>query len=147
MAEFTESLAAGKESEKNVLEFIRNKYPKAHLVDGYFKGFDIYIPEIDKGVEVKRDYKSKYTGNLVVEVFMFDKPSGLLTTEALYWVFVTSEQHIYITPDNIKNCILLKGVKQSEFVGSGDVESKKAYLVKVKDIIEFSDKMIHSDET
>ena len=79
---FEESLISGHESEKIVLNTIKKKYPKAYIVEGYNKEYDIMIPEIDETVEVKKDFKSKYTGNVVVEIEMNNRPSGLMTTSA-----------------------------------------------------------------
>ena len=66
---FEESLISGHESEKIVLNTIKKKYPKAYIVEGYNKEYDIMIPEIDETVEVKKDFKSKYTGNVVDKGF------------------------------------------------------------------------------
>ena len=109
MNNFYQSLEVGKQSEKIVLNRIKNKYPSAYIKDGYFKDFDIFIPEIDTSVEVKKDFKSQYTGNVVVEILMNGEPSALSTTKADWWVF-----HL----DDIR------------FVGKGDCAYKVAYLVK-----------------
>ena len=68
--EFEESLVSGQKSESIVLDIIKKKYPKAYIMEGYHKEYDIMIPEINETVEVKKDFKSKYTGNIVVEIEM-----------------------------------------------------------------------------
>ena len=45
---FKEDLKIGKEIEEYVLSIIQQKYPKAKIMEGYFKEYDIMIPEIDK---------------------------------------------------------------------------------------------------
>ena len=60
------------------------------MIDGYCKEWDIYIPELDEGVEVKSDQKSKHTGNIVIEIEFNGKPSALATTKAKYWVIFDS---------------------------------------------------------
>ena len=50
---FEESLISGHESEKIVLNTIKKKYPKAYIVEGYNKEYDIMIPEIDETVETR----------------------------------------------------------------------------------------------
>ena len=117
---FKDSLAIGHTSEDNVCAKIRKKYPKAHVIQGYFKGYDIYVPETGKKVEVKQDKKSNFTGNIVVEIEFNGKPSALSTTKADYWVFDDGETYMWITP--------------VKFVGNGDNKEKLAYLVK-KDVI------------
>ena len=87
---FNEDLHTGEAMKQEVLKEIQKKYPQAYKIEGYFKDYDIYIPELSKSVEVKRDYKSKDTGNLVIELTFDGKPSALLTTKADYWVFFSS---------------------------------------------------------
>jgi hypothetical protein len=133
MAEFHEALSRGKQIEELILSMIKPKYPKAHIIDGYFKDYDIYIPEKGFGVEVKCDEKSKFTRNLVIEVEFNGKPSALSTTKAEYWVFYTGEEIIWIEPQMLKDIILSYPLRK--FIGKGDTKFKKAYLVKKSHII------------
>ena len=80
MTDFRTSLESGKETENLILKIIKKKYSSAYIVDGYCKEYDIFIPEVDIGVEVKQDKKSMHTGNLVVEIEFNGKPSALSTT-------------------------------------------------------------------
>lgn len=135
MSSFQESLVVGKESEKIVLNRIKHKYPNAYIKDGYFKDYDIFIPEIDTSVEVKKDFKSQHTGNVVIEIQMNGKLSALSTTKADWWVFhLDDEEFIFIKPEQIRNMIHREKLNPVEFVGKGDFASKIAYLVK-KDIL------------
>ena len=102
MSNFKESLESGKQIEESVLSMIKQKYPTAYIIDGYYKYYDIFIPEKNLGVEVKRDEKSKYTGNFVVEVEFNGYPSALSTTRADYWVFYDGESYIWIEPSKLK---------------------------------------------
>ena len=129
---FKESLAIGHSSEDAVCEKIQKKYPRAHVMEGYCKGYDIYVPETKKKVEVKQDKKSNYTGNIVVEIEFDGRPSALSTTEADYWVFDDGEIYIWITPDTLRQVI--KPFTPVKFIGNGDNKEKLAYLIK-KDII------------
>lgn len=135
---FNEDLIAGESTEKRVLSYIKTKYEKAYKIEGYFKDYDIYVPEADKSVEVKQDFKSEFTGNFVVEVEFDGKPSALNTTKADYWVFVTRYNWYWITPKSICDCIRHYKYTSVKFVGNGDTKEKKAYLIKVKDIESFS---------
>ena len=124
---FKDSLVIGHSSEDAVCAKIKKKYPRAHVIEGYCKGYDIYVPETKKKVEVKQDKKSNYTGNIVVEIEMPPgKPSALSTTEADYWVIFDGKCEIWTTPHRIKEAV--KGLPLREFVGKGDTKSKKAYL-------------------
>ena len=123
---FKEDLAAGREVEEYILERIQEKYPQAKLMEGYFKEYDIMIPEINKTVEVKSDVKSLHTGNYVVEIAFDGKESALSTTTADWWVFYDSECEVWIKPELIWKSV--KGLPMREFVGKGDKKSKTAYL-------------------
>ena len=128
MSSFYESLESGKEIERLVLSTIKKKYPTAYIIEGYYKYYDIFIPEKNIGVEVKRDEKSKYTGNIVVEIEFDGKPSALSTTRADYWVFYDGECYIWIEPDKLRSiCPIFEEIRT--FVGKGDTKEKKAYLM------------------
>ena len=114
--------------ELKFLDLIRKKYPSASLIHKY-KGYDVWVPELDESVEVKYDPMSNNTGNIVVEIEMFGKPSGLMSTTADYWVFHDDIDFVIMKPMDIVNCIFLNKLKFVEFVGTGDTASKKAFLV------------------
>ena len=135
MNTFTGDLKRGKQVEEIVLSVVRRTYPSATIINGKFKEYDIWIPEISKSIEVKGDQKSMYTGNFVVEIEMFNKPSGLLTTKADYWVFYDGEELIWMTPIKLIELIMLRSLRWASFVGKGDTHPKKAYLIP-KDIIQ-----------
>ncbi len=129
MAEFKEALKVGQEYERIVLKQIQQKYPQAVILEGYNKSGDIFIPEINKYIEVKSDLKSNYTQNIVVEIAFNGKPSALTTTESWYWVFVDGEYMAWIFPDLIWKCIIENKFKAVEFTGNGDTKSKIAYSI------------------
>ena len=123
---FQDDLITGEQLERHILKKIQKSYPLAKKIEGYFKGYDIFIPEIGVRIEVKQDKKSQYTGNYVIEIEYGGKPSALSTTEADYWVFWDGECEIWTTPWRIKKAIA--GLPVREFVGKGDPKPKKAYL-------------------
>ena len=127
---FKEDLKTGKDIEAEVLGTIKKKHPTAFMVDGYCKAYDIFVPEVSKGIEVKYDEMSAETGNLVVEIKMNDKLSALSTTLAHYWIFVTKQVYIWIKPDKIKDCIIQNNLQMRTFIGKGDSVQKNAYLIK-----------------
>ena len=132
MPNFNEALSRGKQVEEMVLSLIKPKYSKAYIQKGYFKEWDIYVPEKNIGIEVKCDEKSKYTNNLVIEIEFNGKKSALSTTKAKFWVFFDGDEFIWIEPEKIKEIVLKYPLR--EFIGSGDTKYKKAYLVKKEDI-------------
>lgn len=130
---FLEDLLEGVEFEKKVLATIKKKYPSATIINAY-KGYDIWIPEIKQSIEVKYDPKSNETGNIVIEFEMSSKKSALITTEANYWVISDGKQLAWFKPMDIVYCIFVNNLKFVEFIGNGDKNAKRAYLIK-KDIL------------
>jgi len=127
---FKRDLKRGKYHENVVLNYIKAKYKNAHIKDGYCKEYDIFIPEVNFGVEVKSDEKSKYTNNIVIEIEFNNKPSALMTTKAKFWVIYDGYSYNWFLTDKIKDCIKDNNLRYAEFIGKGDTKSKKAYLIK-----------------
>jgi hypothetical protein len=138
---FQKDLLTGQQLENRVLSNIRKKYPTAVLIPGKFKPYDIFVPEKDLKIEVKADYKSKETGNIIIEVLMYGVPSALLSTEADYWIIDTGEEQMWIKPNKIIECIILNNIKCQEILGDGDTQVKMACLIPI-DI--FKDYVCHN---
>ena len=130
---FQKDLERGIDVELKALTKIQSMYPCATLVNAY-KGYDIWIPELHKSVEVKYDPMSNQTGNIVIEIEMNGKASALITTTADYWLFYDDNVFVMMKPMSITNCIFLNKLQYVEFVGEGDKASKKAFLVP-KDVL------------
>jgi hypothetical protein len=127
---FYEDLDAGIAIELEVLNIIQKKYPKAYKIDGRFSGYDLFVPELNIGVEVKSDQKSLYTGNIVIEVEFNGKPSALSVTTAKYWVIYDGLSYNWFLVTRIKDCIRENKLRVAKFIGNGDTKIKKAYLIK-----------------
>ncbi len=140
METFYRDLARGKQLENIVLDSIREKYPKSYIEDGYFKEWDIFIPELNIGVEVKSDEKSKYTGNIVIEVEFNGKPSALSTTKAEYWVIYDGYGFNWFKTSNIRRCIEESNQKLVRFIGKGDTKPKLAYLITKKLLYKYGER-------
>lgn len=134
MLSFTKDLKRGEQVELDVLSMIQKKYPKAYKVKGYFKDYDLFVPEINKSIEVKCDEKSKDTGNIVIEIEFDGKPSALMTSKADYWVWWDGYVYKWFTMNLIHQCIKDLNPPVRQFIGNGDKKYKKAYLIK-KDIL------------
>ena len=126
---FKRDIALGNEIEHKILQSVRKKYPSAVLIPGKFKPYDIFIPENESKIEVKVDYKSQETRNIIIELFMFGEPSSLLSTEANFWVIDTGLEILWITPKKIFECILLNNIKSQKILGDGDANEKVACLI------------------
>lgn len=144
MSTFHADLDRGIQIEKKVLDILKNDYPSATIINGY-KGYDIWIPEISKSLEIKYDPMSNQTGNIVVEIEMSGKSSALLTTTADFWIFYDNKSFMIITPMKIVECIFKERLLYANFTGNGDKNSKKAFLVKKKVLARYAKRVVEVD--
>ncbi len=142
VSKFEEDLEVGHNAEQKVLKLLQTQYPSARILDGYCKEMDIFVPETVKGYEVKQDFKSEHTGNFVVEISMYDKPSGLMTSKAHAWIFVTPSQYVFVERERIRDCIIENNLQFVNFVGNGDTVAKDAYLIKKEMLFKYAYKIL-----
>jgi len=129
---FKKDLQRGRKIEEKILDICRQKYPCSVLIDGKFKDYDLFIPETNKKLEIKGDYRSCETGNIIIELMMFGKPSALLTTKADFWVVYTGLELLWITPRKIIECITVNNINSRTLTGQGDTASKVACLIPIE---------------
>jgi|TARA_B110000467_G_C17930426_1_gene269627 hypothetical protein len=129
---FVKDLETGKVYEKKALELIQKKYPKAFIQDGYFLEWDIYIPELDMGVEVKSDAQYKKTGNFYVEYECNDKPSGIATTKAKYYYIYLDKLYILKTEDLKDKCRKYLNTKKDK--KGGDNMASKGIIIPINEL-------------
>tara|TARA_R110000824_G_scaffold38868_1_gene118252 strand:- start:469 stop:897 length:429 start_codon:yes stop_codon:yes gene_type:complete len=103
---FTDDLVLGKEAEDRILKQIQKKYKLAHGIDAELKAYDIFIPELDCGIEVKHDCQAHETGNILIEYSCNGIPSGIITTRARVWVYETKFVLLWLETCQIKNMII-----------------------------------------
>ncbi len=128
---FLRDFSVGHQFEELVLQKIQEKYPTAVLVPGKFKPYDIFIPEKDLKVEVKVDLKSQQTKNILIELRMFGKKSGLLSTKADYWIIYTGSEYLWTKPQRIIECIILNNIPSQKVLGKDDDVEKDACLIPI----------------
>ena len=129
---FEKDLATGKIYENQALKLIQKDYPKAHIIDGYYKEWDIYIPELKIGVEVKSDAQYKKTGNFYVEYFCNGKPSGIATTKAKYYYIYLDELYILKTDDLKQKC--RKYLNTDRDKKGGDNMASKGIIIPINEL-------------
>jgi len=150
MSFFELDLQTGKGVEREVLEIIQKKYPLAFGIEGNCKAYDLFVPEISAGVEVKADSMSHETGNVFIEISLGEKPSGLMVTLATYWAYVTRDEVIWLKPERIKDCIVQTNPKLQTYVGGngfaqGDTTVKEAYLIKRSTLVPYAERVTPRD--
>ena len=129
---FVKDLETGKVYEKKALELIQKKYPKAFIQDGYFLEWDIYIPELDMGVEVKSDAQYQKTGNFYVEYECNGKPSGIAATKAKYYYIYLDKLYILKTEDLKDKCRKYLNTKRDK--KGGDNMASKGITIPINEL-------------
>lgn len=129
---FYKDLDTGKVFEKKALNLIQKKYPNAYMIEGKFKEWDIYIPELEMGIEVKSDAQYQKTGNFYVEYECRKKPSGISTTKSKYY-FIYLDALYIIKTDVLKNKCrkYLNTIKDK--IG-GDYKASKGIIIPIKEL-------------
>lgn len=128
---FQTDLAFGEQGELFVLKKLHYKYPKAYKVEGYCKEWDLFVPEKEIGIEVKSDRATHKTGNVVIENKYGGEPSGIETTKATWWAYITKNNLYWITPNKIKECIKDNNLQSLDCAPlGGDTKRKNLYLIK-----------------
>jgi predicted nuclease of predicted toxin-antitoxin system len=106
----------------------------------YGQVFEQKVAEIlgQSKIEVKTEKdKWKNTGNIVIEYESRNKPSGIVTTDADYWL------HNLAMGDNIVLSLLLKVSTLRQYIAThnprsvrgGDDMTSKLYLIKLTDLV------------
>ena len=133
MTKFKKDLQNGKEYEKKALLHIQKKYPKAYIIDCYCLDWDIYIPELEIGVEVKSDAQYQVTGNFYVEYFCNGKPSGISTTKAEIYYIYLDKRYIIKTEDLKDKC--RKYLNTDRDKKGGDNMASKGIILPLKELL------------
>tara|TARA_R110000850_G_scaffold24854_1_gene72220 strand:- start:520 stop:921 length:402 start_codon:yes stop_codon:yes gene_type:complete len=129
---FENDLKTGQLYEKKALELIQKDYPKAYIQDGYFLEWDIYIPELDMGVEVKSDAQYKKTGNFYVEYECNGKPSGIAATKAKQYYIYLDKLYILKTKDLKDKCRKYLNTKRDK--KGGDNMASKGIIIPIQEL-------------
>ncbi|WP_456867060.1 hypothetical protein [Galbibacter sp. BG1] len=135
MQDFFKDLKYGEQFEKLILKKVQKKYPNAHKIEGNHKEYDILIN--DKiSLEVKVDNKAIETNNILIESECNGKPSGITTTKASHWVFITHQKVIWVETIKLKK--LLKKYKDSYYTIQGDWQAKRGYFLPHNELLDIS---------
>jgi hypothetical protein len=79
-------------------------------------------------VEVKNDSMAHKTGNMFIEVYSRNKPSGISTTEADYWLYKINDSAIIISTPKLKE-LVRKFYRENGFTKGGDSDTSLGVLV------------------
>lgn len=88
-------------------------------------------------LEVKRDFLAHKTKRVFVEYECNKKPSGVSTTEADMWAFVTDGCVIMLTTERLK-VLVKKAISEDRVRLGGDGNRSKGALIELRELVEFS---------
>lgn len=129
---FYKDLEVGKQTEKEALEQL-SRHTKYDAVEfNNDKKYDIKLTLGDKfqTYEVKTDLMCGSTGNFALEYECRGKPSGIVTTEADYWIYKLDDGFYLISVERLK--YLIDEAKYFRMVSGGDRGSNtKMFLFKL----------------
>ena len=128
---FKECLALGQEYELLALEKIK----KLNMVDvkqtQTKENFKIMFHDFetmdDLKYEVKADFASEVSGNFFCEFAIMDKPSGLLISDADYYIIVSCGIFHLIHIDKLKELTLVARIARTRYGSEG-------YIISMTDI-------------
>ncbi len=153
MSKFERDLEQGKIYERKAVEYF--DYDSYKMKKGYCKEYDFHFVKdgIKKYVEVKSDRLASVTGNLCIEYMCNDKPSGITSTTADYWVYfilhtkgggvkgeIIKEEVYKIPTDELRN--IVKGCRR---VSGGDWNKSRLYLVSKHKVRQYLVKLHNED--
>lgn len=142
---FQKDLETGHYYEERSLLYL--DYDTVEHKKGYFKEYDLEIVKDGKTItiEVKSDKQASRTGNLAIEYECNNKPSGITSSTADFWIyFIVFEDHEEVYKVSLEK--LKKIAKKCRKVSGGDNMLSRMYLVPKnklsKYLINFKNKII-----
>ena len=135
---FKEDIIVGEEAEKMVLQMVQKKYPEAFKVQGNFKYYDIFVPEKNIAIEVKREIKSNKHENYFIEYKCNGYNSGIFASRSDYYVIFDENRFIWIRTDKLKSVSETFG-KKWKGIPDGGASEVEAYLLDKYYVVEYSD--------
>lgn len=129
---FRKDLKVGQQTEKEALEHLAKHltYDEAEFNNDKKYDIRVVMGEQVRTYEVKTDLMCGYTGNFALEYECRGKPSGIVTTEADYWIYKLDDGFYLISVTRLKE--LIDEAKYFRMVSGGDRGSNtKMFLFKL----------------
>tara|TARA_Y100000592_G_C5336384_1_gene252054 strand:- start:184 stop:630 length:447 start_codon:yes stop_codon:yes gene_type:complete len=138
MDTFKKDIVIGEDAENVLLDIIKQKYPKAEKIKGQFIFYDIYVPEIDVKIEVKRDIGSNKSKNFFLEYTCNGVDSGLNASLSDYYAICDESNFIWIKTPILKE-VAKKYGRYWKDTPKGGASVVEAYLTPKKYVFEYAD--------
>jgi len=107
---FYDKLYKAIEKEQQAQDLICNKF-NVVIVDVPCNNKYDFLTSDGVKYEVKNDKRATLTGNYFIEYIQNDKPSGIKTTDANYYILITDNKILLISVDSIKMLLKLNSFK------------------------------------
>jgi len=140
---FEDDLETGMIAEARILSKVQGRYPLAFQMQGKVKAFDIFVPEVMRGIEVKNDSKAHETGNVFIEYECDGCGSGITTTLAHTWVYCTKEKEYWIPVEALRNYIEESKPRTWLNQPDGAVTVVGAYIIPLLEVEVISEKIFN----
>mgnify|MGYP003117204019 CR=1 FL=1 len=88
-----------------------------------------------KEIEIKTDLQASKTGNVFVEYESRGKDSGIITTEAIWYAFVVSNENIIVISTTKLKKLCRKYLGTNKDVTGGDENTSKGILLPIYELI------------
>jgi hypothetical protein len=128
---FKECLALGQEYEVMALEKIKKlnsvDVKQTQTKDNFKIMFHDFETMDDLKYEVKADFASEVSGNFFCEFAIMDKPSGLLISDADFYIIVSCGIFHLINIDKLKELTLVARIARTRYGSEG-------YIISMTDI-------------
>lgn len=135
--------AQGKKYERLSTRIFENK--QSVIAEGYFPDWDVKLTcdgddgDYEVTLECKSDTYAKRTGCLAIEFEHNNRPSGIATTKADYWVhYVVDTNRYFLIPIEVLRGLIAEG-KWLNRVRGGDDRKSFLYIVDQDHLLEYQD--------
>ena len=125
---FSLDLSRGQIAEQLWLNRLLITWPEAIQIEGYFREYDIIIPDVAK-FEVKHDEVSNKTNNYFIEFEDAGNPSGINHTTADFWVEWDGIEWCVVYVKELKQLIKDNNFKIYEGKANNNNRNMKGYLI------------------
>ena len=134
----------GEQLELSILnKVIKKSFPKAVKIEGLCSEYDLWIPELEEGIEIKYDIAAKKTDNLFFESQHNGKKSGINITKSWLWLHYDGTWLFFFTPNSIKNMIKENNIIEQIYrFDINDNRETRGYLVDKELCEEYAYKLV-----
>ncbi|HEV3006375.1 MAG TPA: hypothetical protein VGX78_18030 [Pirellulales bacterium] len=101
---------AGRTAEQAVARWFRRRGWRPFAACGS-EAFDLLLMT---KIEVKHDLAAPATGHVAIEVESRGRPSGIVTSQADYWVLVFAEQAVVVRTSTLRERVLAGGLRRQD---------------------------------